>query len=345
MKIWILGGIADEQTGLYILDACRRITKDVVFTDVRRIMEELPTPEIQKTIIDELNDLHITPDLILVMQGKELKVETLHTIKEKFPKATLVNWFFDKYFGGGAIYDTEHMDVLEAYDYFFCSMKGVADKLKEKGINAYYLDEACDPNYHYVEYYNPFQKRKYGEDIAFVGNLGHFDIHPNRIPALQRVIKEGFNIKIWGDIACDMKYIPADIKTYHTGMIVINRAHSIVANTSLINLGLDHGTDIELGQSARIFRVMCAGGLYLSDNVLGLNKLFKLNESEDAPITKDQEIVVFYNIDDMIRKMDFLLEHDDIRKAIAENGRKKVTEEHTFDIRIKEMLEIINETK
>jgi len=341
MKIWILGGLTDEQTGLYILDSCRRITKDVVFTDVRRIMNEVSTPEIQKTIMAELNDLRMEPDLILVMQGKEIRIDTLKAIKESFPKAKLVNWYFDKYFGGGLIYETEFMDTLKTYDYFFCSMKGIADKLKEKGVNAYYLDEACDPKYHYVPYYNSFQEKKYGEDVAFVGNLGHFVIHPNRIPALQRVIKEGFNIKIWGDISCDMKHIPADIKAYHTGMSVINRAHSIVANTSLINLGLDHGTDIELGQSARIFRVMCAGGLYLSDNVLGLNKLFKLNESEDAPITKDQEIVVFYNIDDMIRKMDFLLEHEDIRKSIAENGRKKVTEEHTFDIRLNEMIELV----
>lgn len=339
MKIWILGALEDQQTGLYILDACIKITKDVVFTDVRRMMNELPTSEIQATVINEMNDLKLEPDLIIVMQGKELAMSTLVKIKEKFPKSTLVNWFFDKLLGSGLIYETEHVDMLKTYDWFFCSMKGVADKLNKLGVNAYYLDEGCDPTYHYVEYFNNFQRNKYGEDVAFIGNLGYFDIHPDRIKTLQRVIKEGFNLKIWGDIIGDMKHIPADVKAYHTGMSVVNRAHSIVSKASSINLGLDHGTDLELGHSARLFRIMCAGGLYLSDNIPGFDKLFKTNKEDDV-ITKDLDLVIFYDEDDMIRKIDFLLEHDDIRESIAVNGRNKVTKYHTFDHRMREMIDV-----
>jgi len=92
--------------------------------------------------------------------------------------------------------------------------------------------------------------------------------------------------------------------------------------------------------SARIYRVMCAGGLYLSTATKGIESLFNVNK-EGEEITGDQELVVFYDENDLIKKLDFLLEHDDIRESIAKNGQKRVISEHTFKHRIIKMLKMI----
>ena len=85
---------------------------------------------------------------------------------------------------------------------------------------------------------------------------------------------------------------------------------------------------------------MCAGGLYLTTYVKDLETMFKLNKSDEL-ITVEQELVVYYDENDLINKLDFLLAHDDIRNSIAKNGQTIVKEKHTFECRLKDMLEVI----
>lgn len=68
--------------------------------------------------------------------------------------------------------------------------------------------------------------------------------------------------------------------------------------------------------------------------------MFYTNQ-RDGPITDKQEIVVYHNGDDLIKKLDFLLEHDELREKIAKNGQKAVLAKHKFTDRLKEMLEVI----
>ena len=180
------------------------------------------------------------------------------------------------------------------------------------------------------------------EDVAFIGTVGFQVQHPNRIPILSKVLKEGFNIKIWGALAGEEKLIPMDIRRARTGIGVVNEYHSMVAQTSLINLGIDGNPDY--GWGARLYRVMCAGGLYLNNYTKGIENCFKINK-EGEEITEDQELVIYYDDDDLIVKLDFLLGNDEIRNKIAKNGMEKVQKEHTFDVRIKEMLEMIKKER
>jgi spore maturation protein CgeB len=57
--------------------------------------------------------------------------------------------------------------------------------------------------------------------------------------------------------------------------------------------------------------------------------------------TGDEEVIVFYDKDNLVALLDFLLEHNDIREKIAKNGQKAVLDKHTFQHRCLEMLEII----
>jgi spore maturation protein CgeB len=262
-------------------------------------------------------------------------------VKEKFKDASLVNWFFDVYLGNLPIWKTEtYFSTLKLFDYYFCSLKGVADKLKEKGFtNVHHLGEACFPLLHSPQYMNNFQKNKYGSDVAFCGSVGFKLQHPNRIPILKRICEEGFDIKIWGNLVGSKASIPSEIKSVYKGMPAINDVHSMVCQSSLINLGIDQMPDLDMSFSARVYRILCAGGLYLSTATKGLDKIFEINK-EGESIKPTQDLVVFYDEDDLIKKLDFLLEHEQIRKSIAENGRKKV-QDITFEKRIKEMLEVV----
>jgi spore maturation protein CgeB len=165
-------------------------------------------------------------------------------------------------------------------------------------------------------------------------------MHVNRISILKRIADEGFWLDIYGDVIVEWKKIPSVLKACHTQESAINEKHSMIVQSHLINLGIDQDPELSLSQSARMYRVMCAGGLYLTTYVKDLETMFKIN-AKDAPITANQELVVYYDTNDLVAKLDFLLAHDDIRKSIALNGQKIVVEKHKFSDRLKEMIEVI----
>ena len=60
--------------------------------------------------------------------------------------------------------------------------------------------------------------------------------------------------------------------------------------------------------------------------------------------TIGKDIEVYYDFDDLRDKVNFYLENDDKRKEIAANLHRNVMENHTWDIRVRELLNSI-ETK
>lgn len=84
---------------------------------------------------------------------------------------------------------------------------------------------------------------------------------------------------------------------------------------------------IQTGIPLRAFDIMGAGGFLLSNSQEELMELF-----EDG-----REMTVYEGLEDAVDKVGFYLQHEDIRKQIAENGRKKTFEEHSLQKRMKQI--------
>ena len=342
MKILLLGNMKDLQSGLYIVNSIEELGHKAAFVDTRAIISDFGVVNGQPLIIEKVKELDFIPDITIVLKGLEMTYDTTKTVKELFPDAKFTNWFFDVYLADKQIWENEKFyKVIELYDYFMCSLKGVADHLKIEGFkNAIHIPEACYPPLNGEQHLNNFQIGKYGSDVAFIGSIGMLGIHQNRVKFLSKIASSGFDLKIWGTIVGEEKSVPLDVRKCMTNESVINERHSQVCQASLVNIGVDQDTTLVESWSARIYRIMCAGGLYLTTPTRGITKLFKIN-GVDKEITPDQDVVVFYNDEDLVKKIDFLLEHDDIRESIAKNGQKKVLAEHKFTDRIKEIIEVI----
>ena len=162
MRTLILGNMSDLQTGIYILESFREITSDCAGIDTRKIILELGLQKGQEIIVSEAKNISFTPELIIVMKGIEMTKNTLEAIRTMYPAAILVNWFFDKFIDTAPIWKNEkYKENIPIYDYFFCSLKGVADKLNSLGFdNVKYLDEGCYPTLNGTTYYNYYQQKK-----------------------------------------------------------------------------------------------------------------------------------------------------------------------------------------
>ena len=56
--------------------------------------------------------------------------------------------------------------------------------------------------------------------------------------------------------------------------------------------------------------------------------------------TPDNDFVYYESIDDLIRKCDYYIKHEDERKAIALNGYNKVKEFHNYKVRLNDIFKI-----
>lgn len=88
---------------------------------------------------------------------------------------------------------------------------------------------------------------------------------------------------------------------------------------------------IQTGIPLRAFDIMGAGGFLLSNYQ---EELLELYENE-------RDLVVYESMEDAIEKIDFYLKHEDIRRKILENGRRKTLEEHSLQERLVEILKIV----
>lgn len=99
-----------------------------------------------------------------------------------------------------------------------------------------------------------------------------------------------------------------------------------------INLNITLRT-IQAGIPLRCFDVMGAGGFLLTNYQGDFLPLFEAGVDYD-----------FYESrEDMLYKTDYYLSHEEERKRIAENGHDKVLKYHSYEMRVRQMFEIIAE--
>lgn len=100
----------------------------------------------------------------------------------------------------------------------------------------------------------------------------------------------------------------------------------LVFSESKINLNISLKT-IRTGIPLRVFDVMGSGGFLLSNFQAEMAEYFRIGE----------EMEVYENLEDLACKVQFYLEHDDIRAKIAQNGYERMKQSFTF----KEKLAVI----
>ncbi len=83
--------------------------------------------------------------------------------------------------------------------------------------------------------------------------------------------------------------------------------------------------------SHRAFEIPACGGFLLSDYRPEAENFFEIGK----------EIVCFKNVKELKDKTRYFIDHPKERKAIAERGRKRVLDEHTYKHRLKKIIKII----
>lgn len=103
-----------------------------------------------------------------------------------------------------------------------------------------------------------------------------------------------------------------------------------IFHLSKINLNMTI-KPIQTGLPLRIFDILGCGGFLMTNFQSELPEYFDIGTDLEA----------YSSLDELVDKCAYYLEHEDIRRQIAANGYRKVSEQHTYIHRIKKMIEAL----
>jgi len=139
-------------------------------------------------------------------------------------------------------------------------------------------------------------------DVCFVGNVGDW----NRVNFLDRMFKEFPN--------------------FFYGKRLFEEAAEIYQQSKIV-LNISIKDDINM----RVFEALCCGSFLLTNELPTLPILFK--DGVHLATYKDEQ--------EAVDKAKYYMEHEDLRKKIAQAGYEEVMKKHTYEHRIKSVMEIV----
>lgn len=232
-------------------------------------------------------------------------------------------WFPDGVINFGRAYF-----MTAGYDYLFFKDEYIVKNMKSYyGFNnVYYLPEAFNPEIHKPVQFNKDDEGRFQCDISMVGNL-----HSHRIPILEKLVCEKkYNIKIYGGKS--PFYIPVSekIDSSYTKQFAGNETKAKAMVYSKIALNTLHMGEVE-SANVRVFEIAGIGAFQLTAYRKGLEELFVIGK----------EIETYSSYEELIEKIDFYLKNDKKRIEIAKNGYRRAITDHTYEVRLKKLIDIV----
>lgn len=216
------------------------------------------------------------------------------------------------------------------YDYFFHIQQGAFSKaLNERGVKrGKYLPLAADPFVHRSLDLNGEEIAEYGSEASHIG-AGYRN---------RRQVFSGFKdfeFKLWGN---DWDGVGVLAKSLQRGGARLSTEESIkVFNATKVNINL-HSSQFHDGVNPdgdylnpRTFEIASCDAFQLVDHRTDLASQF----------TPGEEMVTFRDAAEIPSMVKYYLDHESERQAVADRSRKRVLEEHTYDLRMQEALQHI----
>lgn len=256
----------------------------------------------------ELNSslLHVVdkeqPDILLAVQmGYEIWLETLEIIKSRGDVATIC-WTTDdswKYRETSRFIGREYHAMTTTYP-------GVVSKYHQDGIKNVLLTKwAANAE----TLHEPLSAKSCRYKVTFIGAA-----HGDRKARIEYLRKSGVEVNCfgygWPSGPIDAEKIP---EIMQESIVSLNFAKSKGENQI----------------KARTFEVPGAGGFLLTEDAPGLDRCYEIGK----------EIVTYQGMDELVKKINYYLSHPDERDCIAIAGFNRTKHEHTYDLRMKTVIE------
>lgn len=270
---------------------------------IPQISPQHPKPE-DKLILEKIKSFK--PDLILLIQygGIPFLIDNAEQIKSILGKhGKTAFWFVDL-----AKQINENPILGKNIDIMFLSNAGQLEEYKKKWQikDIFFMPQGC----YVIDTFS--QTKSYKYNVVFLGRRQQNDLRY----AKRNKILNAFKNKTGLTEFTETIDLETTMKLYQESKII---------------LGSSWRNDIECYSSDRIFNVLGAGGFYLCSYFPGIEKMFRNRD----------HLVWFKTTEEGIQLAEYYLIHDKEREKIAYNGYELVKNKHTYQDRLKNIIDIV----
>ncbi len=339
LRVLVVGPVygGSYPVACFVADALKRLGHSVSFLDLTCFQPGYE--EIQKwehsnetlgaleRFLSELVERRagtFSPDLVLVLAQAPVKGKSLERLRQR--GIPVAYWFVE---------DFRRMPywrgVAPATDVFFVIQREGQDEIRASGAPCVrYLPLAAHRGTHEPIDLSPEERERYGGPVSFVG-AGYL----NRRRFMERLA--ALDLKIWGN-EWDRASRTLEKIIQEGGRRVSTEETVKIFNASKINLNLHSSPcheDVDpFGDfvNPRTFEIAACGGFQLVDRRSLLSEVFA-----------EHEIALFESLEEAREKVLYFLQHEGERLEYARAGRCRVLEEHTYELRVKELLGVLYE--
>lgn len=269
--------------------------------------------------LDEASQRHVVeaaeqhkPSVVLTMDSR-LRPATVAKLKAHAGRVAL--WFPDHVANLG-----RHEAFLAPYDRIFLKNPDLVRQLQTvHGLPVAYMPEAANPLWHHPV-------GDYGTDphIVVAGN-----VHPTRAILLRRLLDAKVPIRIYGPALAGWIDFP-DVRAAQVGRSVHREEKSKVFRGARGVLNNLHPAEWS-GSNCRLFEAAACGAAVLTEWRPAMSDLFD----------REAELVPWATFDELVDQCRFVLADDLPAAPIADAASARALRDHTYDIRLNEILQAL----
>jgi hypothetical protein len=288
-----------------------------------RLLRKPAVAEFNRALIQAAKELN--PDVLLAVKGTLVKAGTLRLLRGM--GIACYCFYPDISFAAESAYLHE---AIREYDWVFTTKSfGMRDLEALGQKKSSFLPHAYDPVVHQPRQPTPELVKDLGCDLSFIGT---WSAKKERVLEQFVSMRPHVNVKIWGNY---WQRLPRSSPLYSRATFkpITGIGYASAISCSKINLGLlyEGPTDASSGDliTSRTFHIPACGGLLLHERTADLLRFFEEGIS----------CMCFEGADELASKVDQLLADEGLRARVARRGREVVTAAHSWDHRIRTILE------
>ncbi|MCD6193712.1 MAG: glycosyltransferase family 1 protein [Candidatus Aminicenantes bacterium] len=210
---------------------------------------------------------------------------------------------------------------FSCYDLVISSFPPTVDYFRQKRIPAELHRLGFEPRVLCLLKYNDKMF-----DVTFVGSF--HSVHSSRVKLLEALCAQLPQIRIWGP---SVEHLPSTskLRKHYVGQAWGRDMYQILLNSKIT---LNHHGDIApYANNMRLFEATGVGTLLITDWKVNLHEMFEPRK----------EVVAYRTPEECAELIQYYLEHDDEREAIARAGQQRTLREHTYYQRMQELVDIV----
>lgn len=263
---------------------------------------------VQTIVLAQVKAVH--PDVVYLQDLSILNPATLTEIKQ-----------YSKLLVGQIACPLPGLDHLKHYDLILTSFPHYVKQFTDLGIKSEYFKIGFETRL--IKRIGQLERRY---DVAFVGSFSPY--HSEGTAILEQLAKN-IPVHVWGT---GLEYLSptSPLRANYHGEAWGKTMYAVLAQSKIV-INRHIGVSGKYANNMRLYESTGMGAMLITDAKANLAKLF----------IPGKEVVSYRNSQELVTAVQYYLDHPAKRMAIARAGQKRTVHEHSYSLRMQELITII----